>query len=103
MSRLRIPALAIAALLGLGMAITASAQSSQQMLMKHCNAEASAKHLMASSRREFMQTCLRSPSKRHLSLNAQQRRMRDCNAQAKAKRLRSNDHKRFMSSCLKQR
>lgn len=103
MSPLRIPALAIAALLGLSMAVTASAQNSQQLLMRHCNAEASARHLMGSSRRTFMRTCLRSPARQHLALTTQQRRMRYCNAQARAKGLRGDDHRRFMSSCLRMR
>lgn len=103
MSQLRIPALAIAALLGLGMAVSVSAQTSQQILMRHCNAAASSRHLMGSSRRTFIRTCLRSPSRQHLALTTQQRRMRYCNAQAKAKGLVGGDHKRFMSSCLRMR
>jgi psiF repeat len=106
MSQLRIPALAIAALLGLGMAVTAGAQraqSAQEIVMRHCNAEASARHLMGSSRRTFMRTCLRSPPRQHLALTTQQRRMRYCNAQARAKGLTGDDHKRFMSSCLRMR
>ena len=101
MIRLRIPALAVAALLGLGVVAIAGAQNSQQTLMKQCNMEANAKHLMGSSRQSFMRTCLRSPSKRHMALTTQQRRMRDCNAQAKAKGLKGSDHKRFMSGCLR--
>ena len=103
MSHLRIPVLAIAALLGLGMTVSASAQTSQQILMRHCNAEASARHLMGSTRRSFMRTCLRSPARQHLALTTQQRRMRYCNAQARAKSLTGDDHKRFMSSCLRMR
>jgi psiF repeat len=102
-SHLRIPTLAVAALLGLGMAVTAGAQNSQQMVMKHCNAEASARHLVGSSRRAFVRTCLSSPKSRHLAFNNQQRRMRYCNAQARAKGLTGDDHKRFMSSCLRMR
>jgi len=103
MSRLRIPTLAVAALLGLGAAVTAGAQSSQQMLMKQCNVEANAKHLMGRSRQSFMQTCLSSPRRGHLALNSQQRRMKYCNAQARAKGLRGADQKRYMSSCLRLR
>lgn len=106
MSQLRVPVLAIAALLGLGMAVTASAQraqSAQEVVMRHCNAEANARHLMGSSRRTFIRTCLRSPSRQHLALTTQQRRMRYCNAQARAKGLRGSDHRRFMSSCLRMR
>lgn len=104
MSHLRIPALAIAALLGLGVTMTAGAQNSQQIVMRHCNAEASARHLMGSSRRAFVRTCMTSsPTKRHLALTTQQRRMRYCNAQAKAKGLSGDDHRQFMSSCLRLR
>ena len=100
---LRIPALTSAVLLGVATAFTAGAQNSQQMMMQHCNAEASSRHLMGSSRKDFMRTCLSSPSKRHLALNSQQQRMRSCNARAKSKGLTGHDRKRFMSSCLKLR
>ena len=103
MSHSRLPALAAAALLTLSLAVTAGAQSNQQTLMKQCNVEANAKHLMGQSRRSFMQTCLSGPRGRHLALNAQQRRMRDCSARAKAKGLKGAEHKRFMSSCLRMR
>ena len=103
MSHPRVPALAIAALLALGAVATANAQTAQQALMKQCNVEASARHLMGSSRRSFMQSCLSSPGRRHLAVNSQQRRMRYCNAQAKAKGLRGADYKRYMSSCLRMR
>lgn len=101
MSHLRIPALALAGLLGIGMSVGASAQNSQQMLMKHCNADASAKHLAGHARQDFMRTCLSSRAKRHAPLNSQQRRMSDCSAQAKAKGLRGTDRSHFMSSCLR--
>ena len=100
-SLIRIPALTVAAILGLGTAVTAGAQNSQQMMMQHCNAEASSRHLMGSDRKDFMRTCLRSPTKRHLTLNSQQQRMRSCSAQAKSKGLTGSDRKRFMSSCLR--
>lgn len=104
MSHSRIPALAIAALLALSLSVGASAQSSQQTrLMKQCNVEANARHLMGRDRMSFMQTCLRGPRGRHLALNSQQQRMRDCSARAKAKGLKGTEHRRFMSSCLKMR
>jgi hypothetical protein len=103
MSFVRIPALTVAVLLGLGMAVAAGAQNSQQMMMQHCNAEASSRHLMGRSRQDFMRTCLSSPSKRHLALNSQQRRMKSCDARAKSKGLTGSDRKRFMSSCLRLR
>lgn len=102
-SRLRITGLTVAALLGLGMVVTAGAQNSQHMMMQHCNAEASSRHLMGMDRKDFMRTCLTSPTKRHLALNSQQRRMRSCNATAKSKGLTGSDRKRFMSSCLRLR
>ena len=101
MSHRRIPALAVAALLGLSVAITGSAQTAQQMRMKQCNVDASAKHLKGHSRQSFMRMCLSGPRGGHLALNSQQRRMKDCNAQAKAKGLRGGDQKRYVISCLK--
>lgn len=92
-----IPALAVAALLALGTAVT-NAQTPQQMRMKQCNFDASAKHLMGSSRQAFMRACL---AGRHTMLNRQQQRMRDCNAQARVKGLSGDRRKSFMSSCLR--
>ena len=103
MSHLRIPVLIAAALLALGLTATVSAQTAQRTVMKQCNVEANAKHLMGRSRQAFMKSCLSSPRGRHLALNSQQRRMKDCNAQAKAKGLRGADQRHYMSSCLKTR
>jgi hypothetical protein len=103
MSHPRIPALAFAALLALGAAVTASAETGQRALMKQCNVEASARHLMGRSRQRFMQTCLSSPGGRRLALNSQQRRMQYCNAQARAKGLRGADQRRYVNSCLRVR
>ena len=100
MSHLRMPVLAVGALLALGMTVPASAQTAQQTLMKQCNVEANARHLMGTSRQTFMQSCLSPPGTRHLALNRQQRRMKYCNAQARAKGLRGADQKRYMRSCL---
>lgn len=103
MSDLRIPALAVSALLALSAAVGASAQMAQRTVMKQCNVEANARHLMGRSRQTFMQSCLRSPGRRHVALNSQQRRMKLCNAQAKAKGLRGGDQRRYVSSCLRSR
>lgn len=103
MSHLRFPALAVAALLALGAAVAANAQTAQQTLMKRCNIQANTQHLLGRSRQTFMQSCLSSRGNRHLALNSQQRRMQYCNAQAKARGLRGPDQKRYMSSCLKLR
>lgn len=103
MARVRIPALAIAALLALSAVTTASAQTGQRALMKTCNVEANARHLMGRSRQTFMKSCLSSSKGRHLALNSQQRRMRYCNAQAKAKGLRGSDQRRYVNSCLRLR
>ena len=100
MSHLRIPALALLGLLGLGMT-AAGAQNSQQMLMKQCNVDASAQHLKGHARQDFMRTCLSSRGKRHAALNSQQRRMGECSAKAKAKGLRGADRTHYMSSCLR--
>ena len=104
MSHSRIPAVAVAALLALSLSVGATAQSNRQTrMMKHCNVEANARHLMGRDRMSFMQTCLSGPRGRHLALNSQQRRMRDCSARAKAKGLKGSEHQRFMSSCLRMR
>jgi hypothetical protein len=103
MSNLRIPAVAVTALLALGMSFTGSAQNAQQTLMRQCNGEANARHLPGPDRRAFMKDCLSSPPRQHLAMTSQQRRMRYCNARAKAKGLMGMDRKRFMSSCLKLR
>lgn len=97
MSHRHIPALAIVALLALGTAV-ASAQTPQQMRMKQCNVEASARHLMGSRRQTYLRTCLQG---RHVALTAQQQRMRFCNAQARAKGLGGTRRSSFMSSCLR--
>ena len=103
MSRLRISALAVAALLGLSLTISANAQTTRSAAMKQCNAQASAKHLMGRDRQTFMKACLSSPRSRHLALNSQQQRMKYCSAQAKARRLMGGDRSRYMSSCLRMR
>jgi hypothetical protein len=103
MSHLRIPALAVAGLLALSAAAAAGAQTAQRNVMKQCNIEANARHLMGRSRQTFMQSCLSSPGTRHLALNRQQRRMQYCNAQAKAKGLRGGDLRRYVNSCLRMR
>lgn len=103
MSHLRIASLAVVALLGVSMSVVARAETSQQSLMKQCNIEANAKHMMGRDRQTFMKSCLSGPARGHQELNSQQRRMKDCNAQAKAKGLMGADRKHYMSSCLKGR
>lgn len=103
MSYLRIPAMAVTALLALGMTHTATAQTAKQTMMRQCTGEANARHLLGRDRRTFMQTCMSSPTRQHLAMTSQQRRMRYCNAQAKAKGLMGMDRKRFMNSCLRSR
>ena len=103
MSHLRIPVLAVTAVLALGMTHTVSAETAQQTLMRQCNGEANARHLLGRDRRTFMKTCMSSPSRQHLAMTSQQRRMRYCNAQAKVKGLMGIDRKRFMNSCLRVR
>ncbi len=100
MSDRRITALALAALLALG-AGGAHAQGSQQKKMATCNAQANARHMMGSERREFMRSCLSRPSQQHGALTAQQRKMKTCNAEATAKGLKGPARRRYMSMCLK--
>lgn len=99
MSYLRIPALAVAALLALGAAANVSAQNSQQMRMRQCNADARAKNLTGRSRQTFIQTCLSRPAGRHIA----QRNARTCSAQARARGLRGMEQRRFMDRCLRRR
>ena len=99
MSYLRIPALAVAALLALGTAVPASAQNSQQMRMRQCNTDARARGLTGRSRQAFIQTCLSRPSGRHMA----RRNANSCSAQARAKGLRGAAERSFMDKCLRLR
>ena len=103
MRRLGIPALAVAAVLGLSMTVSANGQTSRSAVMKECNVQANSRHLMGRDRQNFMQACLTSPRGRHLALNSQQRRMQYCNAQARAKGLMGSDRNRYLSRCLRAR
>lgn len=96
---LRIPLLAVATLLALGTlaASPASAQSSQQVRMRQCNTDARAHGLSGRARQSFMQTCLRSPSGRHVA----GRNARTCNAQARSRGLTGANQRRFVETCLR--
>lgn len=101
MSSRRIPVLAVAALLGLGMTVAATAQTTRATVMKQCNVQANSRHLMGRDRQAFMKGCLSSPRKRQAALNGQQRRMQYCNVQAKTKGLIGSDRSRYVSACLR--
>ncbi|HEX5460902.1 MAG TPA: PsiF family protein [Steroidobacteraceae bacterium] len=103
MRHLRIPALAVLVVLGLGMTVGATAQTSRSAVMKECNVQANSRHLMGRDRQTFMKACLSSPRGRQLALNTQQRRMQYCNAQARAKGLMGSDRSRYVSRCLRAR
>jgi len=103
MRHLGIPALAVAAVLGLSMTGSTNAQTSRSAVMKECNVQANSRHLMGRDRQSFMKTCLSSPGGRQLALNSQQRRMQYCNAQARAKGLMGSDRSRYVSRCLRAR
>jgi len=92
-----IPVLTVAVLLALATGVT-NAQTPQQMRMRQCNADASARHMMGSSRQAFMRACL---SGKRMMINRQQQRMKDCNAQARVKGLSGDRRKAFVSSCLR--
>ena len=96
-----ITALALAALLAGGAAVTVSAQGTQQERMRLCNTQANARHLMGGDRRQFMSTCLSQRSREHKAMNSQQRKMKVCSGGAKAKGLKGAARKRYMSECLR--
>lgn len=98
-----ITALILAALLGAGGSVTASAQGTQQEKMRLCNTQANARHLMGTDRREFMSGCLSNRGSEHRSMNSQQRRMKSCSADAKSKGMKGAARKHYMSECLKGR
>jgi len=82
----------------------ARALTSQQQLMKTCNAEAKDKSLAGSERSSFMKTCLKGGSgagDEGKQLTTQQQKMRTCNEEASGKKLSGSARKEFMSSCLK--
>jgi psiF repeat len=87
-------ALATTVLSGLG----AWAQSSQQILMKTCNAQAGAQKLSGDARKTFMSKCL--SGKPTANLTPQQQKMQSCNARAATQKLTGDARKKFMSSCL---
>jgi psiF repeat len=77
----------------------AYSQSSQQELMKTCNAQAGSQKLTGDARKSFMSKCL--SSKPAATLTPQQQKMKTCNAQAGAQKLSGDARKKFMSTCLK--
>jgi psiF repeat-containing protein len=74
-------------------------QSSQQELMKTCNAQASSQKLTGDARKSFMSKCL--SSKPTATSTPQQEKMKTCNAQASSQKLSGDARKKFMSTCLK--
>lgn len=98
-----ITALALAALLAGGGAVTVKAQGPQQDRMRMCNAQANVRHLMGGQRRQYMSTCLSKGGGGHMAMNPQRRRMSACNANAKTRGLKGAARKRYMSDCLKGR
>jgi psiF repeat len=77
----------------------AYSQSSQQELMKTCNAQASQQKIAGDARKSFMSKCL--SSKPAATLTPQQQKMKTCNAQAGSQKLSGDARKKFMSTCLK--
>lgn len=77
----------------------AFAQSSQQELMKSCNAQAGSQKLAGDARKSFMSQCL--SGKPTSKLTPQQQKMQTCNTQAGAQKLTGDARKNFMSTCLK--
>lgn len=84
---------------GLGWQSPARAQSTQQELMKTCNAQAGAQKLAGDARKTFMSNCLSGKSAK--TLTPQQQKMTTCNAQASSQKLSGDARKQFMSTCLK--
>jgi psiF repeat len=77
----------------------AYSQSSQQELMKTCNAQAGSQKLTGDVRKSFMSKCL--SGKPTTALTPQQLKMKSCNAQAGTQKLLGDARKKFMSTCLK--
>jgi psiF repeat len=77
----------------------AKAQTSQQELMKSCNAQATGQKLTGDARKSFMSKCL--SGKPTSTLTPQQQKMQTCNTQATAQKLSGDARKKFMSTCLK--
>jgi uncharacterized protein HemX len=94
MKKIFAAALAASLMSGLG----AWAQSSQQVLMKTCNAQAGAQKLTGDARKAFMSKCL--SGKPAANLTPQQQKMQSCNARAAAQKMTGDLRKKFMSSCL---
>jgi hypothetical protein len=74
-------------------------QSSQQELMKTCNAQAGSQKLTGDARKSFMSKCL--SAKPAATLTPQQQKMKTCNAEAGSQKLTGDARKKFMSTCLK--
>jgi psiF repeat len=77
----------------------ALSQTSQQDLMKTCNARAGVQKLTGDARKSFMSNCLSGKSTK--TLTPQQQKMTTCNAQAASQKLSGDARKTFMSTCLK--
>ena len=75
-------------------------QSSQQELMKTCNAQAGSQKLAGDARKSFMSKCL-STKPAAATLTPQQQKMKTCNAEAGSQKLAGDARKKFMSTCLK--
>jgi psiF repeat len=90
---------ASALMLGVSGHDAAYSQSSQQELMKTCNAQAGDQKLIGDARKNFMSKCL--SGKPAATLTPQQQKMKTCNAQAGSQKLSGDARKKFMSTCLK--
>jgi hypothetical protein len=101
MTRPRRGILVIAAMAALGFATVVPAKNAQQEKMATCNAQAKAKSLAGTERREFMKSCLSASDAHTHAMTRQQEKMKSCNADAKAKDLKGSARKEFMRSCLK--
>jgi len=85
--------------LGLLSQYSVHAQTSQQDLMKTCNAQATVQKLAGDARKSFMSNCLSGKSVK--TLTPQQQKMTTCNTHANSQKLTGDARKEFMSSCLK--
>jgi hypothetical protein len=74
------------------------AQSSQQVLMRTCNVQATNQKLTGDTRKAFMRKCL--SSKLAANLTPQQQKMQSSNARTAAQKLTGDVRKKFMSGCV---
>jgi hypothetical protein len=99
---LKMKTILIAAALATAAMIAASPASAatQQEKMKSCSADAKAKSLKGTERRELMSQCLAASPEEKAQRLAQKEKTRACTDEAKSKALRGDERKQFVASCV---